>query len=205
MRLQPDTTSSRNTNSFFSTKQIVIIGMLAALSYILMLLHFPVKYMGFLEIEFSDIPAIVASFSFGPATGILIELIKNLIKAITASTTGGSGEIANFIVSVGYVLPLGLIFHKAKFKHKTILACIAGTICMVLTGIVINYFITVPLYAKLFGGEEAVIGACASVIPAIQSIGTVVILGITPFNIVKGILISILGVLCYKGIGKYIK
>lgn len=76
---------------------------------------------------------------------------------------------------------------------------------MVLTGIVINYFITVPLYAALFGGEEAVIGACASVIPAIKNIGTVVILGITPFNIVKGILISVLGVLCYKGVGKYIK
>lgn len=205
MNLQPNTTSPKNSNRIFTTKQIVIIGMLSALSYILMLIHFPVKYMGFLEIEFSDIPAIVASLSFGPGTGILIEFIKNLIKAITASTTGGSGEIANFIVSVGYVLPLGLIFHKTKNKYKGLLACTAGTICMVITGIVINYFITVPLYAALFGGEEAVIGACASVIPAIKSIGTVVILGITPFNIIKGILISILGILCYKGVGKYIK
>ena len=205
MTSQPNTTTPKNSNRIFTTKQIVIIGMLSALSYILMLIHFPVKYMGFLEIEFSDIPAIVASLSFGPGTGILIEFIKNLIKAITASTTGGSGEIANFIVSVGYVLPLGLIFHKTKTKYKTLLACTVGTICMVLTGIVINYFITVPLYAALFGGEEAVIGACASVIPAIKNIGKVVILGITPFNIVKGILISVLGVLCYKGVGKYIK
>ena len=190
MTSQPNTTSPKNSNRIFTTKQIVIIGMLSALSYILMLIHFPVKYMGFLEIEFSDIPAIVASLSFGP---------------VTTSTTGGSGEIANFIVGVGYVLPLGLIFHKTKTKYKTLLSCTVGTICMVLTGIVINYFITVPLYAALFGGEEAVIGACASVIPAIKNIGTVVILGITPFNIVKGILISVLGVLCYKGVGKYIK
>ena len=189
----------------FSTKQIVVVGMFAALSYVLMLVHFPVKYLGFLEMEFSDIPAIVATLAYGPVTGIVIELIKNLIKVITASTTGGSGELANFIVSVGYILPLGVVYHKMNNKGKKFFACLAGTVCMVLTGIVVNYYITVPLYAALYGGQEAVIGACSATIPAINSLGSVVILGITPFNIVKGILISIIGMFCYKAVGKVIK
>lgn len=188
----------------FTTKQMVVISMFAALSYVLMLVHFPVKYLGFLEMEFSDIPAIVATFAYGPVTGIVIELMKNLIKVITASTTGGSGELANFIVSVGYILPLGLVYHKMNRKGKKCLACLAGTVCMALTGIVVNYYITVPLYVALFGGSEVVIGACAATLPAIKSLGGIVILGITPFNIVKGILISIIGVLCYKAVGRAI-
>lgn len=189
----------------FTTRQIVVIGMFAALSYVLMLVHFPVKYLGFLEMEFSDIPAIVATLAYGPVTGIVIELIKNLIKVITASTTGGSGELANFIISVGYILPLGLVYHKMNSKGKKFFACLAGTVCMVLAGIVVNYYITVPLYAAIFGGPQVVIGACATTIPAIKSLGGVVILGITPFNVVKGILMSIIGVLCYKALGKVIK
>ena len=188
-----------------TTKQMVVIGMFAALSYVLMLVHFPVKYLGFLEMEFSDIPAIVATLAYGPLTGIVIELIKNLIKVITASTTGGSGELANFIISVGYILPLGVVYHKMNRKGKKFFACLAATVCMVLTGVVVNYYITVPLYAAIFGGPEVVIGACAATIPAIKSLGGVVILGIKPFNVVKGILMSIVGVLCYKVVGKAIK
>lgn len=189
----------------FTTKQIVVIGMFAALSYVLMLVHFPVKYLGFLEMEFSDIPAIVATLAYGPLTGIVIELIKNLIKVITASTTVGSGELANFVVSIGYILPLGLVYHKMNGKRKKLFACLAGTVCMALTGIFVNYYITVPLYASFFGGQQAVIGVCAKFIPAINSLGTVVILGITPFNIIKGLLISVISVLCYKVLGKAIK
>ena len=195
----------KGNKKLFSTKQVVMIGMFAAISYVLMLIHLPVKYMGFLEMEFSDIPAIIATMVYGPISGICIEFIKNLIKVLTASTTGGTGEIANFIISMGYILPLGIVYHNLKGKKKTVIACIAATVGMVVVGIFINYFVTVPLYAKLFGGEETVIGVCQATIPAIKSLGTVVILGITPFNVVKGILMSIVGVVCYKAVGKTIK
>lgn len=187
------------------TKKIVIIGMFSALSYVLMLVHLPVKFLGFLEMEFSDIPAIIATFAYGPIIGIFIELIKNMIKVLTASTTGGTGELANFIVSVGYVLPLGLVYQSVKSKKKMLLSCVAAVVGMVVIAIFVNYFITVPLYASLFGGEGAVIGVCAKTIPAIKSLAGVVILGITPFNIVKGILMSIVGVLCYRTFGKVLK
>ena len=194
------------------TKKLVLIAFMSALSYVLMMLHLPFKYLGFLEFEFSDIPAVVCTFAYGPIVGALIEIIKNLIKVITASTTGGVGELANMVVSLGYVIPCGIIWkltsrkpeiikNKIRVKHETgklIAAAAVGTVCFVVTGILINYFVTVPLYCKLFGGEEAVIGACSATIPAIDSIAKVVVIGITPFNIVKGFAISIIGICIYK-------
>lgn len=204
--MKSDSTNTNQRNKkFLQTRQLVIIGMFSALSYILMLIHFPIKYLGFLELEVSDIPAIVACAGFGPISGVLIELIKNLLKALTMSTTGGTGELANFLVSIGYILPFGILYHKLSGKWKNLIACTAGTIGMVFMGIIVNSFITVPLYASLFGGEEAVIGVCATFIPAIHNVATVVILGITPFNIFKGILISIIGVLCAKAFAKVLK
>ena len=87
--MKSDSTNTNQRNKkFLQTRQLVIIGMFSALSYILMLIHFPIKYLGFLELEVSDIPAIVACAGFGPISGVLIELIKNLLKALTMSTTG---------------------------------------------------------------------------------------------------------------------
>lgn len=194
--------AQKQKGKFLDTKKMVIISMFGALSYVLMLVHLPIKYLGFLEMEFSDVPAIVATIAYGPIVGIFIELIKNVIKVLTASTTGGTGELANFIVSVGYILPLGLVYHGLKTKRKLLLSCIAAVVGMVVTAIFVNYFITVPLYASLFGGQEVVIGVCAKTVPAIKSLAGVVILGITPFNIVKGILMSVVGVLCYSAFGK---
>ena len=187
-----------------------MIAFMGALSYVLMLIHLPFKYLGFLEMEFSDLPAIVCTFAFGPFVGAMIEVIKNLLKVITASTTGGVGELANMVISICYIVPCGLLWKKfTKNKNtgitKMILSCIVGCIGFVFAGIVVNYFVTVPLYCNLFGGEAAVIGACQGTIPIIDSLGKVVIIGITPFNIVKGIMMSTLGVLLYRSCGRFLK
>ncbi|MSS63803.1 ECF transporter S component [Velocimicrobium porci] len=191
-------TNPTKEQHLFSTKQMVSLSLLTALAYVLMLIHLPFKFLGFLELEFSDVPAIVATLTYGPIAGVVVELLKNVIKAITATTTGGVGEIANFVISACYIIPLGVIFRRVQTKKKLILSFLGGIIGFVIAGIVVNYFVTVPLYAKLFGGMEAVIGAASVTIPAIKSLATVVILGITPFNIVKGIMMSAVGYYVYK-------
>lgn len=187
----------------YSTKEMVTISLLSALSYVLMLLHLPFKYLGFLEIEFSDIPAVFAALQFGPIAGVIVELVKNLIKALTATTTGGVGEFANFIISSAYVIPVGILFRMKKGSvvkkgnNNLYLALIfvIGTFGMALTGAILNYFVTVPLYATLFGGMSNVIGFASATLPVpiINDLRTLILLGITPFNVVKGIAMSILG------------
>lgn len=194
--------------TLFTTKQLVIISLFSALAYVLQLFHLPFKFLGFLEFEFSDIPAVIAALQFGPFAGVVVELIKNLIKALTASTTGCVGELANFLISSAYIIPVGILykFRKNKItdpsnilKSKIFLFIMFGfaTICFAAAGAIINYFVTLPLYAKLFGGMDAVVGFASASLPAIKSLGALILIGITPYNIVKGIAMSFLGYYVY--------
>ena len=186
------------SKELFSTKNLVLISLLSAVAYVLMLLHFPIKFIGFLELELSDVPAIIGGILYGPAVGVIIELIKNLIKAITATTTGGVGELANFVICSAFVLPASILFRRMKGKGRALVSFGVATISMVVVGALINYFIMVPLYAKVFGGMDAVINLSSQMIPAIKDLGTIVIFGITPFNIVKGIILGIVSNYIYK-------
>lgn len=186
------------SKELLSTKNLVLISLLSAVAYVLMLLHFPIKFIGFLELEFSDVPAIIGGILYGPAVGVIIELIKNLIKAITATTTGGVGELANFVICSAFVLPASILFRRMKGKGRALVSFGVATISMVVVGALINYFIMVPLYAKVFGGMDAVINLSSQMIPAIKDLGTIVIFGITPFNIVKGIILGIVSYYIYK-------
>lgn len=199
-KAQNVTCTTKKVTSRMSTKKMVMVAMLSALAYALMLVHLPFKYLGFLELEFSDVPAVIASLAYGPGAGILVELIKNLIKAITATTTGCVGEMANFLTGACFVGPLGLVFHRYKKRGKAITAFVIANIGFVIAGILVNYFITVPLYATLFGGMEAVIGVASATVPAVKDLATVVLLGITPFNVFKGIVVSITGYMVYKAV-----
>ncbi len=209
--MRSNTVTNQRT-SIFSTKQMVVISLFAALSYVLQLVHLPYKHLGFLEFEFSDIPAIIATLQYGPMAGLVIELIKNLIKALTASTTAWVGEITNFFISAAYLLPIGILY---KLKNKNyyrenagkskawnsvymIFIFCVGVLTMAITGALLNYFVMVPLYAKFFGGMDSVIGFAAAGMPVIKDLGSLVLLGITPFNIVKGITISVIGYYTYR-------
>jgi riboflavin transporter FmnP len=202
-------------SNLFSTKQLVTIGLLAALSYVLMLIHLPFKYLGFLEFEFSDIPAVIAALTYGPFAGVVVELIKNLVKALTASTTGMVGELANFLISSAFIIPVGILHKLRKAKNSqstnnnavgfktrdglyTIFIFAIGTIAMAAAGALLNYFVMLPLYAKLFGGMDVIVGIASANVSAVKDLASLVILGITPFNIVKGIYISAIGYYTYR-------
>lgn len=187
---------TKKEGKLFSTKAMVTISLLSALSYVLMLLESP-AYIGFLRLEFSDIPAIIGAFQFGPMAGLMIEFIKNLIKAITATKTAGIGEFANFIVSIAYVVPAAIIYRKFKNSKKSLIAFSVATITMTIAGFLINYFVTIPMYATLYGGMENVL-AGATIIPAIKDKFTLILYGITPFNLVKGVFLGAVGHYTYK-------
>lgn len=207
--------------SKYSVKELVIISFLAAMSYVLMLFHLPYKYLGFLEMEFSDIPAVFAALQFGPLAGVFIELIKNVIKAISASTTAGVGELANFIISIAYIIPVGVIYQMwKKHSHRNhnngntlgtelsdkknilllIVMFISGTLSMCVVGALINYFVTIPLYAKAFGGVDNVVNFAQSASPIFKlgDLKALVLIGITPFNVVKGFAMSLIGYYTYS-------
>ena len=184
-----------------ATKKMVLIALMSAIAFVLMTyVKFPVKYMGFLEFEVSDVPAVIGGLAYGPLVGVAIVLIKNIIHLLITSTAG-VGEMANFLVMAAYVLPISIIGRK---KHK-ILGFTVGTASLVVVGIIVNVLITVPFYIMVCGGEAAVIGLASATIPAIDTVWELVLLGITPFNVVKGIAVSLVGYYSWKAFAKFLK
>lgn len=192
-------TSQSKPNVSLKTRIIVKTAILVVIAFILRLIEFPVPlFPPFLKIDLSDIPAVLGSFALGPFAGVAIELLKNvLVYVFGLTTTGGVGELANFVIGSAWILPAALIYRSHKSKKTAVYGMLLGTIAMVIAGALMNYYIMIPLYAK-FMPIEQIIQMSAAVIPSITDVKTLILYGIVPFNIFKGLILTLLTVLIYK-------
>jgi len=196
--------------SGFTAAYIAKVAMLGVLAYIVMLIEFALPFFpSFLKMDFSDLVPLVGSLALGPLAGVLSELIKVIFHWITASTTGGVGDIANFIVGAAFVGTAGLYYKYHKTKAGAIIALVLSTIVMVIVGALVNYFIMVPFYAAAFfkdsGGVDGVVKMSAAVIPAIKDKMTLILFAFCPFNFLKGIVLTVITVPLYKHISPLLK
>lgn len=169
---------------------MAVCAMLSAMAVVLQLMAAVIpKVGGFLDIEFSDLPAIIGTLALGPLCGVLIELIKNVVHC-AFTTTGFVGELANFVVNGTFVLVLGLIYKAHKTKKTAIVGFAAATIVYTITAMAANYFLMFPLYMP--DAPKNVIWA-------------MILSTVTPFNIVKGIVLSVITLLIYKKLSPIIK
>ncbi|MBS8264733.1 ECF transporter S component [Mesobacillus boroniphilus] len=181
-----------------SVKAMVSIGMLSSISYVLMLLNFPLPpFPKFLMVDFSDIPALIAALIFGPAAGILVEFLKNTLDYfMTGSDTGVPvGHAANFAAGVLFILPTYYIYQRMKTNKGMTFALVAGTASMAILMSVLNYYVFLPAYT-LFLNMPAMSGADAR---------AMIVAGILPFNFVKGILMSVIFMLIFTRMKTWIE
>ena len=173
------------------TRMLTVTAMLSAMAVILQYLGsvMGLKVGGFLEIEFSDLPAIIGTLSLGPISGVLIELIKNVIHC-TITSTGYVGEFANFCVNGVYVLVLGLVYQRNKTKKSAILGFALAIVLYSVMGALINLFIMLPLYMP-----DVAMGVKLNMVLTL----------ITPFNIAKGAVLAVITMLIYKKLSPVIK
>lgn len=177
---------------------ITKVSILSVIAYVLMVLEMPViMFPAFLKIDFSDIPAILGAFALGPTAGIMIELVKNILHWITSTTTGGVGELANFVIGCAWIIPAAFIYKRHKQKKYAIIGMIVGTMSMAIIGGIVNYYVMIPFYAKIWP-MEAILEMSAAANPLIVDLKTLIFYGIIPFNLLKGIIISIVTMLIYK-------
>lgn len=187
-----------------SVNSMVKIAFLSVIAYIIMLFEFPIPFFPpFLQIDLSDLPALIGSFALGPIAGIFIELIKNLLHLITKTNTGGVGELANFLVGIALVIPAGLCYSIKRKRSYALSGMLIGTLFMALVGALVNYFILLPFYAKMMP-IEAIINMGTAVNSAITDLKTLVLYAMVPFNILKGFVVSVLTILLYKRISPLI-
>ena len=182
-----------------------ITAMFGALSFVLQLFEFPLPFLipSFVEFDFSDLPALVASFSMGPVSGIMVVLIKNVIH-LTMTTTGGVGELANFLLSAAFVGTAGVIYRFYKNRGGALFGSLSGAVAMSVISVPINYFITYPIYYN-FMPEDAILSAYQAIFPFVSDIYTCLWFFNAPFNLLKGLVITLITFLIYKHISPLIK
>lgn len=188
-----------------STRALASGGILTAISIVLMFIEVSLPFIpSFLELDLSNIPALIGGFAFGPIAGLLIVLAKDLIHMMI-SHTAFVGELADFLMSGSFTLVASLIYMSKKSRSRAFIGMGAGTVAITLMGAITNYFILLPFYAKAFMPMEQILNLCAQVNPLITDKLTYVLYGVVPFNIIKGLVISIITALTYKHISRIIR
>lgn len=187
----------------FGVRALVNIGMLAAIAIILMLFDIPLPFApSFYEIDFSEVPVMVGCFAMGPFAGALIEFVKILLNFVfTGTDTAGVGELANFIIGCALCVPAGLIYRRKRTRTTALVGVAVGTVAMTVLGCMINAYILLPTYATAFGMPmDALVEMGTAVNPNINSLATFVIFAVAPFNLLKGVLVSLIVFVIYKKI-----
>jgi riboflavin transporter FmnP len=181
---------------------MVKIGMLSGLGMILMLLDFPLPiFPTFLKFDLSDAPAVIGAFAMGPAAGVMIEFLKNLLKIIVRSNTGGVGELANFLVGVAYVLPLALVYQRHPNRKGVVWGSILAIFSGAFFAAVLNYFVFIPAYAVVLGYPvDAFVNMAAKINSAVVDLRTLVLFAIVPFNLLKGLIVAVSGLGLFKAL-----
>ncbi len=193
-----------STQKVLPARKIVMTALLGSLATVLMLLDFSVPFMpAFIKMDLSELPALIASFSIGPVSGIAVCLIKNLIN-LTRTSTAGIGELSNFLLGVMFVAPAGLIYRFKKKRSGALAGSLIGAAAMALGSLPLNYFLTYPIYCNFMPLDE-IIGMYQALLPGVDGLFMCLLVFNVPFTFFKGAVDAALTFLIYKRISPVIK
>lgn len=198
----------QNPQRLASAKSVAFIAIFSAIAAVLMFLEIPLFFApSFYQIDLSEIPILICTFYLGPVSGVICEFLKVLLKLLLKGTsTAYVGDFANFALGCSMVLPASIVYHCRKSKRTAIWGLVIGSAVMTVFGSMFNAFYLIPKYVDLFGMPlEVIVGMGTEVNPAIHSLGTLVLFAVVPFNIVKGLIVSVLTRLLYKRVERLLK
>lgn len=196
--------NTTETTSKVNVRYLTVTAMLSAVAYILMFLDFSVPFMpGFIKMDLSELPALIGAFAMGPMCGVIVCLVKNVLHLFITST-GGVGELSNFILGVAFVLPAGLIYKHKKSRKNALIGSLFGAVMMAVFSIISNYFLVYPVYYN-FMPEDVVLAAYQAIVPSVKSILQCLVYFNMPFTLVKGLFSVVITFLVYKHISPILK
>lgn len=200
--------NKREKNKGISVHFLTKIALLSAVAGVLMLFEAPLWFApSFYKLDLSELSVMIGGLTMGPAAAALIELIKILLNfVLNGTTTGGVGEFGNLLVGCAFVVPAAWIYQKWHNRKGMLFGMTLGTVCLVLLGSVVNYYLLLPVYSVVYGQPlEAFIAMGNAINPAIVDLKTFILFAVAPFNLFKGVVISILTVLLYNRVGKHLE
>lgn len=189
-------------------KKIAFIGLMGAVSAVLMLFRFPIPFMPpFLSFDFSGLMEMLGGFMFGPMAAVCIIIVKIMLQLVMqGSFSLGTGELQNLILSCAYVLPALIIYHRSKSKKMAVAGMAVSSVFVAVVAVFTNLYLIIPFYVKLFGmSMDDIIAMCSTVNPAMKNAVTMALFGILPFNLIKYGVTSLITFIIYKRLSKVIK
>ena len=178
-------------NSSKNLNKMIKVSLLVAISVVLMYFDFPIiPSFPWLQIDLSEVPALMGGFAYGPITGGAIVILKVVLRFLLKGTgTAFVGEIANIIVGLALIMPATYIYHRNKSKKTAIIGMINGALVMQVAGILANVYILLPLFGMDMKGA---------------ALANYIFFGLIPFNAIKAAIVSVLTYLLYKKVSKSI-
>ena len=188
--------TQKKVKNYFSVGNLTRIAILAALASILFLVEIPV--VAFYKLDLSNLPVLLGTFSMGVIPGLVILLLKSLIGLLHSSSVG-VGELADFIMGAALIIPAGLIYHRNKTRKNAVIGMAAGTVCMVVIGILTNKFILLPFYIQFYPFVQSMDDILKMAkVGGIDTEAKLLLLITGPFNLLKGVVLSLVTALIYK-------
>jgi len=180
--------------------------LLVALAVILQYVEFAIPLMpSFIKFDFSDLPALIGAYAFGPWAGVIISLLKNIIHML-ASQSGFVGELSNFLLGAVFTFVAGLIYQHHKSRKTALIGGVCGSLAMAAFSLPLNYFVIYPLYYSILHYPEAVVlQLYQAILPSVKSIFQCLLIFNVPFTLVKGLIDVIICMLVYKRISHILK
>ncbi|MGV1143220.1 ECF transporter S component [Staphylococcus aureus] len=176
-------------------KRLITISMLSAIAFVLTFIKFPIPFLPpYLTLDFSDVPSLLATFTFGPVAGIVVALVKNLLNYLF-SMGDPVGPFANFLAGASFLLTAYAIYKNKRSTKSLITGLIIATIVMTIVLSILNYFVLLPLYGMIFNLAD--IANNLKVIIYQELYHSILLL--------KSIVISIVFILLYRRLANFLK
>ena len=199
---------NNDTERILTTRKMAMIGVFSAVAMVLHIFDFPVFFAPpFYKLDFSELPALIGAFAFGPVAGIMIEFCKILLKLFVKGTsTAFVGDLANFVIGCSFILPASIIYMFKKTKKNAIAASAVGTMIMTVFGTMFNAIYLLPAFATLYGMPlDVIVGMGTSINANITDVTTLVLFAVAPMNLLKGCSVSLVTMLVYKKLSPVLK
>ena len=189
----------KGSKRVFTTYQMTVIAILAAIGSVLYRLEIVVfPAVPFYKLDFSNLPILLGTFALGPLIGSITLLIKSAVGLLT-TTSQGVGELADFLLGLAMILPVGILYRRKKSRGTAVLGMAIGGVLATIAGVLLNYFLLIPFFAALFGiPVDTIVEMGTNMFPAVHSLWRFVWFITAPFNVIKWSAIALVTALVYK-------
>ena len=188
----------------FNVRKLTMTAMLGAVASVLMFISVNVPLMpSFIKLDLSELPALIASFALGPISGVAVCLIKNLVN-LFFSTTGGVGELSNFLLGAVFVFVAGMFYKYMGERKGELVGSLCGAAAMAVISVFTNYFVVYPVYTA-FMPMDTILSMYQAINPNVENLWQALLWFNMPFTFIKGLLSVVITFLVYKKLSPFLK